>query len=68
MPRKKTGYDSLTVQVPQELAKKVRILAREEGRHLSKMVEILIRDGLNKRPPPITQSSLFNSTHHEDNS
>jgi len=66
MPRKKTGYDSLTVQVPQELAKKVRILAREEGRHISKMVEILIRDGFNKHALPITQSNLFDPTQNED--
>jgi rubrerythrin len=62
MPRKKSGYDSLTVQIPQDLAKKVRYLAREEGRHLSKMVEILIQDGLNKHEIPVTQSKLFDST------
>ena len=55
------GYDSLTVQIPQDLAKKVRQLAREEGRHLSKMVEILISDGVRKREEPVTQGRLFNS-------
>ena len=61
MPRKKSGYDSLTVLIPQDLAKKVRALAKEDGRHLSKMVEILLRDGLITREQPITQGKLFNS-------
>ena len=68
MPRKKTGYDSLTIQIPQDLAKKVRLLAREEGRHLSKMVEILMRDGMEKHPLPVTQSRLFDSTQNSGNS
>jgi hypothetical protein len=61
MPRKKSGYDSLTVLIPQDLAKKVRALAREDGRHLSKMVELLLRDGLITREQPVTQGTLFNS-------
>jgi hypothetical protein len=61
MPRKKPGYDSLTVLIPQDLAKKVRALAREDGRHLSKMVEILLREGLVTREQPVTQGKLFNS-------
>jgi hypothetical protein len=60
MPRKKTGHDSLTVQIPETLARTVRLLAKEEGRHLSKMVEILIMDGLSKREY-IAQGKLFNS-------
>jgi len=61
MPRKKSGYDSLTVLIPQDLATKVRALAKEDGRHLSKMVEILLRDGLVSREQPVTQGKLFNS-------
>jgi hypothetical protein len=63
MPRKKAGHDSLTIQIPESLAMIVRQLAKEEGRHLSKMVEILIVDGLSKREQHITQGKLFNSTH-----
>ena len=62
MPRKKAGHDSLTVQIPESLARTVRRLAKEEGRHLSKMVEILIMDGLSKREHS-AQGKLFNSTH-----
>ena len=65
MPRKKIGYDSLTVQIPQDLAKKVRYLAKEEGRHLSKMVEILMRDGMDKHALPVTQSRLFDSIQND---
>jgi predicted transcriptional regulator len=62
MPRKKAGHDSLTVQIPESLARRVRQLAKEEGRHLSKMVEILIMDGLSKREY-MAQGKLFNSVH-----
>ena len=68
MPRRKVGHDSLTVQVPENLANIVRRLAKEEGRHLSKMVEILIRDGLSMREQQIAQGKLFdsiNNTHME---
>ena len=68
MPRRKVGHDSLTVQVPENLANIVRGLAKEEGRHLSKMVEILIRDGLSMREQQVAQGKLFNSinnTHRE---
>ena len=64
MPRKKVGHDSLTIQIPESLARIVRRLAKEEGRHLSKMVEILIREGLSKREQQVSQGSLFNSAHN----
>ena len=65
MPRKKVGHDSLTVQVPEDLAKIVRRLARDEGRHLSKMVEILIREGLSTRERA-AQGKLFDSVRNTD--
>jgi hypothetical protein len=69
MPRRKVGHDSLTVQVPENLANIVRRLAKEEGRHLSKMVEILIRDGLNMREQQVAQGKLFDSVNsiHKEN-
>jgi hypothetical protein len=64
MPRRKVGHDSLTVQIPENLANIVRRLAKEEGRHLSKMVEILIRDGLSMREQQVAQGKLFDSIHN----
>jgi hypothetical protein len=66
MPRKKIGYDSFTVHISQEIARKVRSLAIDEGRHLSKMVELLLTDGLANRQHSSPQQSLFNSSNNKD--